>query len=487
MRITDERIADFLSQHDPIWEVAPAEWDHGIPLGNGHIGAMIWGDGAPLKITLDKYDCWELREQPPDPDIHNWAHLRELVLARDDERAREEFQQRRRRHGGVHPTRLPMPRLELDLGPCEWGDTRLHLHEAFVEGCFTTPQGEVTWRAYTHATRNIIVIELTGGGDFEVRLRTDHLDDEAKRTLRDWGYQDPERGRDGDTHWLRQPFPAGGEYIVAWRRITVDGTRDLVLVSLATHNDAEKPLAEALALVNDYPALQAGGPERNPAPLDHNSNGGPDALATEMATAGGAQDPALQRHAWWWDQHWRRSFLTIPDAHLEALYCIETYKLGCSSRPGGLPISLQGVWTVDGQMPPWSGDYHLDSNLQQSYWPVYAGNRLDLGQPLYETFSKCLPRWRRQCRDFFGFDGIWSGCALGPGGERIYGYHGAGFWPGNAAWLAHNYWLHWLYSRDEEFLREHALPLMKGCLQTWQGLLEEGEDGRLHMPLGYSP
>ncbi len=450
MRVSREQMRDFLGQHDPVWEVPVLEWDHGIPLGNGHIGAMLWGDPAEggLRISLDKYDCWELREQTPDPEVYNWEHLKQLVTEHRDAEAREEFRDRYREHGGVYPTRLPMPRMEIDLGSQKTFEARLGLYGAQAEGTI----GDVRWQALVHATRNIICIDLQGAGSVSVAVRTDHLNEEALEKLAAWGYEQPERGEDGDRCWLRQRLPAGGEYVVAWQIVRRGDAHDVVLVSFVTHNDADDPLAEALALI------------------------APDDL-----------DSLRDEHAQWWADYWQRSALTVPDAHLEALYCIEMYKLGCSTRADGLPISLQGVWTVDGEMPPWSGDYHLDSNLQQSYWPVYAGNRLELGESLYQTFDQCMDRWRSQCREFFGFDGIWGGCAMGPGGERIYGYHGVEFWPGNAAWLAHGWWLHWLYSQDRDFLQRRAFPFLKGCLQTYQGLLEEGEDGRLHLPLAYSP
>jgi alpha-L-fucosidase 2 len=163
------------------------------------------------------------------------------------------------------------------------------------------------------------------------------------------------------------------------------------------------------------------------------------------------------------------------------------YKIGCVSRPGKLPITLQGLWTLDGGMPPWAGDYHLDMNVQQSYWPIYAANRLELGEPLYRTFSACIPRWREQCKAFFGNDGLWAGCAIGPKGERIYGYSGVELWPGNVAWLAHHYWLHFLYSRDKAFLRDQALPMLELSFLTYANILEKGDDGKLHVPMSYSP
>lgn len=471
MRLTDRQIDSFLSRHDLIWERAPMEWNTGIPLGNGHIGALIWGDGSPLKITLDKYDCWELREQQPDPEVYNYQHLRELVEAGAEEQAQWDMNQRWRVPEKPHPTRLSMPRVEIYLPNTGSFRANLSLYGASVLGRIgpgadfdpdrdppELAEESIEFHA-SIADENLLVMTLHGwdlseARDMHVIVSLDHLSDDAKQTLADWGYEEPEMGREPDgCRWLRMRFPAGGEYVVAWQVHELRG-EFMLSIAVLSHNDADDPRAEALRLVRE---------------------------ASEM------REPLAQKHLAWWTQWWRACLLTIPDPLLESLFYAEMYKLGCCSRPGGLPITLQGLWTADGVMPPWSGDYHLDMNVQESYWPVYASNHLDAGQPLYETFFECIPRWQEECRSFFGFDGIWSGCAIAPDGSRVHGYHGVEFWPGNAAWLAHHYWLHWLYSRDQRFLRERALPMMRGAMQTYMGLLEEGEDGRLHIPLGYSP
>lgn len=460
MRLSDDQIRDYLSRHDPIWEVAPTQWNTGIPLANGHIGALIWGDGSPLKITLDKYDCWELREQVPDPEVFNYRHLRELVEAGEEEQCDWDLNQAWRRPEKPHPTRLPMPRVEVHLPDAAEFSARLRLHDATAQGVIRCGEADLKWQAWIADSSNLLLIELAVGEgaareDIEVAVSLDHLDEEARRTLATWGYEPPQTGCEDDgARWLRLRFPAGGEYVVAWCLHEVSRDRMLLGVAVLSHNDAADPRSAALALARD-------------------------AVRTEAEL--------YQEHVQWWAQWWRACWLTLPDRFLENLFYVEMYKLGCSSRPGGLPITLQGLWTADGVMPPWSGDYHLDMNVEESYWPIYTSNHLDAGLPLYETFSKCLPRWREECRSFFGFDGIWSGCAIAPDGSHVHGYHGVEFWPGNAAWLAHHYWLHWLYSCDDDFLRDHALPIMRGAMQTYMNLLEEGDDGLLHIPLGYSP
>ncbi len=462
MAVEEIDFGSFLAQHDLLWDIPARQWLDGIPLANGHIGAMIWGDGNPLKVTLDKYDCWELREQQPDPQWFNYATLRRLVENGEHETIQAKFWRDICQPDLPHPTRLPLPRLEIDFAaPATAFRARLSLFNAQAAGTLQVADEQVEWVAFVHATQNLLVINMECEARPQVRVTMTHLTQPAEDnaapawdTLKKWGYNPPVLGQDEDIMWLQMQLPAGGQYVVAHQaQPTTSGL--VVYVCILTHNDSPEPLTQAVRTV--HYAAQAG--------------------VEKLAAS----------HRKWWADFWPASFLAIPDGRLENLYYVEMYKLGCSCRPDGLPITLQGLWTADGVMPPWSGDYHLDMNVQESYWPIYTANRLEAGRCLYETFFRCLPRFQRQCRAFFGFDGAWSGCAVGPGGERIYGYPAVEFWPGNGAWLAHHFWLHWLYSRDEKFLRERAYPFMAAFMQTYVNLLEEGPDGKLHVPLSNSP
>ncbi|NWG14352.1 MAG: glycoside hydrolase N-terminal domain-containing protein [Acidobacteria bacterium] len=447
-------MASFLEQHDMVWEVPPQRWLEGIPLANGHIGAMVWGDGSTLKITLDRYDAWETRERILGEGDITYAKLRRMVAEGRRKEVEESLFTSLRQ--GPRPTRLPMPRIEIGFGPSvRWQEARLSLSRATATIGLLVHGKPLKLSLLTHARQNLLWIRMSGdrAGSATVRVRMDHLDSRATRTLKDMGYPDPVVASEAAGGTLHAKTPAGYEYAVAWRRCAAEPSGQCIAVSLLSNQDAEDPLRAARA------------------------------LAEEACRAGGAQ----ASHESWWEDYWKRSFLTVPDAHLEALYYIEMYKLGASTRPGGYPITLQGLWTSDGGMPPWAGDYHLDMNVQQTYWPIYTSNRLELGEPLYRTFFECLPRWQRQCRQFFGFEGIWSGCAIGPRGERVWGYTGAELWPGNAAWLAHHYWLHFLYSQDRQFLRDRAFPFLRLAFLTYANLLEPGPDGRLHIPLSHSP
>ncbi len=460
-------MAVYLPQHDFIYERAPERWLDGIPLANGEIGAMIWGTGNPWKITLDSYAAWETREVPVDPEKYNYKWVRKAVAENWEKEVWDtmfpsSFQHRTDGKLQTDVTRLPMPRMELtfrsDGEPrvFESFNARLRLHEGIVEGELKILGKSIPWRAWTQNGKPLLVMQFDGLSKDRapaIRATLDHLNDGAKKTLSDWGYLPTVIREIDEEKVLYQLFPTGGSYSVAWcPEFSPKGLTLWISLVVSDTDDSDKQAARVVRESREQ----------------------------------GIQELRKEHEAWWAD-YWKVSALSVPDARLENLYYIEMYKLACSTRPNGWPITLQGLWTLDGGMPPWSGDYHLDMNVEESTWPIYTANRLELGQPLYDFFLECLPRFQKNCQEFFGFDGAWSGCALGPGGVRVHGYPPTEFWPGNGAWLAHQYWMHWRYSMDPDFLRDKAVPFMKPFLRTYMNLLEKGEDGKLHIPLSSSP
>ena len=450
---------EYLARNDLVYEKAAERWEEGIPLANGDMGALVWGTGSPLKITLDKYDAWEVRYVEPQDPRYTIRGLRRMIANGEFEEARRVFEYSARgpNREFVTPTRLPMPRVTFDFGAdAAMFEARLHLHDALARGEMRFASGAVRWEALVHSDRNVLIVRFEYEGDARLRdfrIALDHLNEDARDKLARWGYPAPESGVAGDVSWLRQEFPAGGEYVAACKRVSEPGS-DTLFISVVTHNDAGDPLDAAREL----------------------------AQATAREKAGDLYDS----HVAFWHPFWDKCFLTIPDAMMETLFYVELYKLGCSSRPGKYPCTLQGLWTTDGVMPPWQGDYHLDMNVQETYWPVYASNHLELGLPLYERFHEWLPSFRRAGKQLLGGDCAWAHCSVGLHGHPVCGWYTANFNSGNGPWLAHHFWLHWLYSRDETFLRERAYPFMRAFMQAYLLFLEKGDDGRYHVPLDTS-
>jgi alpha-L-fucosidase 2 len=180
---------------------------------------------------------------------------------------------------------------------------------------------------------------------------------------------------------------------------------------------------------------------------------------------------------------------SAADRALETLFFqYGRYLLIASSRPGSLPANLQGVWN-ESTSPPWSADYHVNINLQMNYWPAEAANLSDTTEPLFDYIDSLRPPGRVTARDMFGNRGWVVHNETTP-----YGFTGThdwatSFWfPEAGAWLAQHLYEHYRFTRDERFLRDRAYPVMKELAQFWlDELAVDPRDGKLVVSPSYSP
>ena len=163
------------------------------------------------------------------------------------------------------------------------------------------------------------------------------------------------------------------------------------------------------------------------------------------------------------------------------------YLLISSSRPGGLPANLQGVWN-EHINAPWNSDYHTNINLQMNYWPAEGANLPECHRPLFDYMEQYLvPSGTVTAREMYGARG-WVVHHL----SDIYGFTVPadgiwGVWPMGAAWLAQHPWEHYRFTMDKQFLREQGYPLMKEAALFMLDFLVEGPDGRLVTAPSHSP
>lgn len=177
------------------------------------------------------------------------------------------------------------------------------------------------------------------------------------------------------------------------------------------------------------------------------------------------------------------------DRQLEQLYFqYGRYLLIASSRQGSLPANLQGVWNQHAT-PPWNADYHVNINLQMNYWPAEVANLSETTPPLFDFVDHLVTPGRLSAQRYFGARG-WTLFL----NTNIWGYVGPIDWPtafwqpeGNA-WLAQHYYEHYLFGQDIDFLRKRAWPVMKGAAEFWlDALVEDPKSGKLVVSPSYSP
>ncbi len=181
------------------------------------------------------------------------------------------------------------------------------------------------------------------------------------------------------------------------------------------------------------------------------------------------------------------SFKGKGDPYLAALYfALGRYLLIASSQPGTQPPTLQGIWN-EWLDPPWKSSYTININLEMNYWPVDVANLPDLIEPLLRALEESAVSGARTAKDMYGARGwvmhhhmdIW---------RITVPVHGlGGLWPMGGAWLTTQLWEHWLFTRDRAFLAR-AYPVIKGAAEFFLDVLvEDPKTGNLTVVPGVSP
>lgn len=150
------------------------------------------------------------------------------------------------------------------------------------------------------------------------------------------------------------------------------------------------------------------------------------------------------------------------DPQLLALYYqFGRYLLISSSRPGGLPANLQGIW-ADGLNPPWDADYHININIQMNYWPSEITNLSELHLPFLHFLDAMREDGRKTARDMYGMKGTVAHFTTDAWHfTEPYGETQWAMWPMGLAWGAQHFWEHYLFTGDSAYLEKLAYPAMK--------------------------
>ncbi len=434
-------------------------WDEAHPLGNGLLGALVWGDGRPLKISLDRTDLWDLRPVPEyESEDYSYERMREWVKEGRIEDLHRLYEDP---YGNAGPTKIPAGRIELGLGDRSVFDrAMLDLASAVARVRFETGT-EVEVRV--HAIRPVGLIEITSAGEVSPRLVAPPFAGDVKDPaapdkivaggdLASLGYAGPEISGGEDWTGFVQEGWGGFRFAVtlAWKRT---GDRWSGTWSVATSEESGDPLDTA---------------------LNH----------CREALGGGL----IALHREWWSTYWGRSAIRVPNPVVERQWYLETYKFGAAARPDTPPITLQGPWTADnGKIPPWKGDYHHDLNTELSYWPCYSGNRLEGGLGFLEWLWGTREHAREWTKRFFALDGLNVPMTADLKNRQIGGWHQYTHSSTTAAWLSHHFYLHWRYSMDRDFLRDRAYPFVRETAAFLEAVTEKGDDGTRGLPLSSSP
>ncbi len=450
------RYRSWSSNRDPIihgfrHQSAPRIWQDGFPLGNGFLGAMLWGDGNPLNLTLDCTDLWDSRT-----DAHSWRehpshtyqHLRELIEAKRYDEAETIFGTPT---NAPAPTKISIGRAVVGIGSATEYDCRIDLDRALVTGTLRTDQGDTALTAFVYRTRNVLCLRLQSATQPVAVLDFLPLVELCKE-MEALGHPQPVIRTKGDRRVWVQQIPEGPAWAMVW-------------------NPTGPDFYLAIECADDAAAAED------------------KANATWEWAEKRKFDSLRASHEKAWKKFWDVSAVFLPERRMEFFWYYGLYLLASSARRGAMPPGLQGVWAMDGVMPPWSGNYTCDTNVQQTFWPAYAAGHLDLADVWCDYMLECIPPAQAYTQRVFGTEGtFWPGgwCGKFKLGDTSNWYSGYFAWS-TGGWLVWLVWLRWRHSMDRDWLAHTGYPIMSEVFKFYRANLVEESDGRLHVPLSDSP
>ncbi len=447
-----------------LWYDRPAKrWEReALPIGNGRLGCMIFGDAAAEHIQFNEDSLWIGDEE----DTGAYQAFGDLHIEMPGHRATDYRRQLdirtavhtitytsqgtayRREYFASHPAEVLVFRFTADRKGAHTGTvslTDMHKGKIAAAGRGITSSGTLAGYTYRKSKRKPYDIAL----QYEAQVLVLNEGGSVRAQDGKIAFQDVDSLTillAADTDYLNQRDKG-------WRGAHPHGR-----VSRQIKEAASKTV-EALRdeHVRDYRALF------DRVSLDVGSSSADvQALPTDKRLAaykGGGADPDLE----------------------ELAFQYARYLMISSSRPGALPANLQGLWNQSNN-PPWRSDYHTDVNVQMNYWFVDAANLSECFEPYAEWLHSIREVRKARTKEAFNARG-WTMRAEN-------GVFGGSTWKWvkpTAAWCAQNLWDHYAFTQDKDYLRTRAYPIMKELCAFWEDVLKELPDGTLVSPQGYSP
>lgn len=511
---------DKMEIRDRLWYRQPAEvWEEALPIGNGRLGAMIYGSTPVERISLNEDTLWSGYPR----DTNNYDALRHLEKVRTlvSEGRYEEAEQLIEQSMLGRRTESYQPLGDLwishnhDGDPVTEYERSLDLDTGIATVQYKYRGARFIREVFVSVPDQVLVMRLEGEDELDITawlsspLRHDSVHDHGQLVLTGYApvhiadnylgdhpqsvlYEEG-RGISFAAHAAVQIY--GGQIdVVGEGRMRITGTRSVTLLLGAATNFEHyeqvpgsvnpalkiRSVLEAAAR-QEYSALRAAHIQ------DHRG------MYSRVQLRLGAQaqgEPAAGHAELPTDERLRKYSEGAEDPGLEALYFqYGRYLLMASSRPGTQAAHLQGIWNPHIQ-PPWNCGYTTNINTQMNYWPAEVCGLRECHEPLTDLIRDLSLTGKRTARIHYGADGwvahhnvdIWR--TAGPSDGKA----SWAMWPLGGVWLCRHLWEQYLYQPDNlAFLKDTAYPLMKGAAQFCMDWLIEDTQGRLITSPSTSP
>ena len=494
-----------------IWYEQPAtEWLDAMPIGNGKIAGMVFGETQLERIALNESSFWSGHPHDyNDPEAgKHFEYIKEQVFAGKyqemDKYIDEHF------YGKPVAQQAYQPLGDLWLQFPKVGEAvENYRRDLDMETGVTTTTykaGNVTYRreVFVSYPDNVMVVHLTtdqpNSLDVQAELKSFYarnIEATPEKIVLDGRWNKPDIPRNAQS-WLiadvedegtafqtvLEARVRGGESSAEEGVLKITGANEATLILTAStshvsYNDISgNPAAknsEVLAAVQEKPFA-----ELKQTHVDDFAG----LMSRVHLTIG---DPAMNNTPT--DVRLAAMREGKQDSNMEALiFQFGRYSLAAASRAGGQASNLQGIWNQE-LLPPWGSKYTININIQMNYWPAEVTNLGETAQPLFDMIEETTETGAKTAKIYYGIDegwvchhnlDIWRGSA--PVDAARFG-----MWPVGGAWLTRHIWEHYEYGQDIEFLKKYY-PVLKGSAQFLSNLLtEHPATGYLVTPFSMSP
>ena len=464
-----------------LWYNKPAaNWNEALPIGNGRLGAMVFGSPEQEQLQLNEETVWA---GGPNSNITAESgkaipQLRKLLFEGKFKEAQTLADKEMKPQKNSGMPYQPVGNLFLKFPGHE--NVEHYYRDLNIEKAVATVTYEMDGVNYTREIFSsfpdeVIVVRLTADKPGKISF-TASLDSPQKSEIKIEdgklilsGITADHEGEKGMVkfHTHVKALAEGGTITPENNSISVQNANTAtVYVSIATNFKNYKDLSEdpsakaATYLENAIRKNYAGALKAHIAAYKNYF----DRVKLDLGVTDSVNKPTNERIA---------EFAKANDPHLASLYFqFGRYLLISSSQPGTQPPALQGIWN-DKMLPPWDSKYTININTEMNYWPAEVTNLSELHDPLFKMLKDLSQTGKETAKIMYGADGwvthhntdLW----------RITGHvdHAyAGLWPMGGAWLSQHIWEHYVYTGDKDFLKEYY-PVLKGACEYYLDVLQK--------------
>lgn len=456
-------------------------WEAALPLGNGRLAAMVYGNPEKEIIKLNESSVWSGGPSRNDSkeSLEALPEIRRLIFEGKYAEAANVAQQKIRSNKNNGMKYQPVGDLNLWFpghDSCQSYYRELNLESAVAKTTYIADGIAFTRTAFASLSDQAIIVRITADKPSAISFTASFSSPQkssrsvlAKDELTLSGISGDKDGVPGQVKFtaLAKMKAEGGTIAASDTAITVSGANAVtVYISIATNFISYKDISgdenkQAAAYLNrafqtPYETLF----KNHIAAYQKYFN----RVKLDLGTTDSIKNPTDRRI---------RDFATGNDPQLVVLYFqFGRYLLISSSQPGGQPANLQGIWN-DKMNPPWGSKYTVNINTEMNYWPSEPANLTEMNEPLVKMVKELSESGKETAKVMYGAGGwvthhntdIWR--IAGP----VDGIYSA-MWPMGGVWLTRHLWDKYLYNGDKGYLKS-VYPALKGAAQFCLDFLVE--------------